>query len=653
MKILYFDLSAILIMLIMIAILFQRKIQGRRTNQLLMALYVNVLLTTVFDLWSEAYNIWFLAQASDSTFRYVLYYGYFLSRNLTPPLFQLYLCSLTDTWHILKKRRWIQVLFAAPYTMVCLLLFSNLFFHNVFYFDQNLVYTRSYMFYGLHLCAFLYFVIGIAFLMIYRKVLAADKLLALICFYPWNVIAILIQAFIPEYLVEMFLNTISLFLVSNIVQRPEEVINPIIGIRSHIAYTTDMKKALYLQKPVRVFLAQIVNYPSLLTILGNDACSVLMKQISDKMQTAFHRQRHSADLYYLENGLFAAVSEVEDPEYYRKAAQCFSASIHGGFQMGKLELEINSCSSVFRCPQDFGEYDKMMSFVNTFSSFLPANGAVTFLEDENDKQKFMFHLRNETDKIVSKAIEENRFQMYYQPIYSVSKKRFISAEALIRLFDEKYGFISPELFITAAEKNGTILQIGEFVLDSVCRFVAECSEKGLPIEYIELNLSMKQCVQIDLTDKVLYYLKKYDLRPEQINLEITETAATTAQDIVEENIRTLSQQGIAFSLDDYGTGYSNLSRVICLPFRIEKIDKSMTDKVFDSKINAILRYSIRLLKEIGMEIVVEGVETEAVLQQFEEMGCDFIQGYYFSRPLPQQEFVEFIKKAEHRPAMRT
>ena len=610
-----------------------------------MVLYINVLVTTIFDLWSEAYNIWFLAQSSDSTFRYILYYGYFLSRNLTPPLFQLYLCAVTDTWHVLKKRRWMQMLFAAPYTMVCLLLFSNLFYHNVFYFDQNLIYTRGPLFYGLHVCAFLYFVIGIAFLITYRKVLAVDKLLALICFYPWNVIAILVQAFIPEYLVEMFLNTISLFLISNIVQRPEELINPIIGIRSHVAYTSDMKKAFYLQKPVRVLVARIVNYQSLLAILGNDTCNCLMKQISDKMQASYHSKRNLADLYYLENGLFAAVSEVEDPEYYRNAAQRFSDSIYGGFQIGKLELEMNPCLCVFRCPQDFEDYEKMMSFVNSFSSFLPANGVITFLEDENDKQKFRFHLRNEIDGIVIKAIEENRFQMYYQPIYSVAKKQFISAEALIRLFDEKYGFISPELFITAAEKNGTILQIGEYVLDSVCRFIAECSEEGLPIEYIELNLSMKQCMQMDLTDKVLYYLKKYNLKPEQINLEITETAANTAQDIVEENLRSLSEQGIALSLDDYGTGYSNLSRIICLPFRIVKIDKSMTDKVFDHKINTILKYNIKLLKEIGMEIVVEGVETEEVLKQFEEMDCDFIQGYYFSRPLPQQEFVKFIKES--------
>ena len=647
MKILYFDLSAILIMVIMIAVLFLRKIQGNRTNKLLMALYLNVLLTTIFDLWAEAYNIWFLAQETDSTFRYLLYDAYFLSRNLTPPLFQLYLCAVTDTWHILKKRRWMQLLFVTPYVMVCLLVFSNVFCHNVFYFDENLVYTRGPIFYGLHVCAFVYFITGIAFLLTYRKILATDKLLALICFYPWNLLAIMVQAFIPEYLVEMFLNTVSLFMVSNIVQRPEEVINPIIGIRSHIAYASDMKKAFYLRKPVRVLLARIVNYQSLLTILGNDACNSLMKRTSDEMKAAFRSKRHSADLYYLENGLFAAVSQTENSEYFRTAAQRFSSSINGSLQMGKLELEMDSCLSVFRCPEHFEEYEKMMSFVNTFSSFLPANGVVTFLEAENDKQKFRFHLRNEIDQIVSNAIEKNRFQMYYQPIYSVSQKRFTSAEALIRLFDEKYGFISPELFITSAEKNGTILQIGEFVLDSVCRFVAECSRMGLPIEYIELNLSMKQCVQMDLRDKVLYYLKKYNLRPEQINLEITETAANTAQDIVEENIRFLSEQGVAFSLDDYGTGYSNLSRIISLPFRIVKIDKSMTDKVFDSKINAVLKYNIRLLKEIGMEIVVEGVETEAALKQFEGMGCDFIQGYYFSRPLPQREFVEFIKNAEY------
>ncbi|MGN0306398.1 MAG: EAL domain-containing protein [Lachnospiraceae bacterium] len=648
MKILYFDLSAILLLSIFIASMFLRKMLEGRANKLLLVIYVNVLITCILDIWSESYSIWFPVKETNSLLRYILYYGYFLSRNLTTPLYQLYLCAVTDTWHILKKKKWLQGLLVAPYLAICLLLFFNLFYHNVFYFDQNLIYTRGPHIYGLYIFAFIYFIIGIVYLLAYRKVLSVEKFLVLICLYPWNISAILVQLFVPKYLVEIFLTTLSLILISNVVQRPEEIVNPIIGIHSHVAYMSAMKKIFMLQKPVQVFLAKIVNYQSFFTVLGYDSCNSLMKQIADSLQSVFRKKDFSVDLYYLENGLFAVVSESDDSEYFKNTAQHFSDLIKGGIQMGRLELEPNACICVFSCPRDIHEYEKMLSFANTFSTYFPADSTITYLEDEYKKPNSIFQLQNEIAGIVTQAIEKRRFQMYYQPIYSVEEKSFLSAEALIRLYDEKYGYISPELFITEAEKNGTILQIGEFVLDSVCSFLAECSHTGLPVHCIELNLSMKQCMQKDLADKILYYIEKYNLKPEQINLEVTETAANTAQDIVEDNICELSKQGITFSLDDYGTGYSNISRIMSLPFQVVKIDKSMTDKVFDSKINTILKYNIRLLKEIGMEIVVEGVETEEVLKQFEEMGCDFIQGYYFSKPLPQHEFVEFIKK--HRAA---
>ena len=120
-----------------------------------------------------------------------------------------------------------------------------------------------------------------------------------------------------------------------------------------------------------------------------------------------------------------------------------------------------------------------------------------------------------------------------------------------------------------------------------------------------------------------------------------------AQDIVEENILKLSEEGIYFSLDDYGTGYSNISRIMSLPFHIIKLDKSLSDKVGEKKMNILLKNTIRMLKEIGMEIVVEGVETKETLQQFIKMECDYIQGYYFSKPLPEEDFLEFIRKSLH------
>lgn len=280
-------------------------------------------------------------------------------------------------------------------------------------------------------------------------------------------------------------------------------------------------------------MVKIVNYTALLGILGNDSCNLLIKKILTDLSQ--HSDEYlQMDLYYLENGLFVFVTDKEDPDRLRTVADQFSAVLTNVMQLGKIEVKLNPCICIIRCPQDIDSCERLLSFRNSFDTYLP--------------------------------------------IYSIEKQKFLSAEALIRLYDDTYGFISPELFITAAERNGTILQIGDYILDEVCRFLKRCGKERIPLDYIEINLSMVQCMQQELVEKVQFYLNKYNLKPDQINLEITETAASTAQDIVEDNIQKLSKQGISFSLDDYGTGYSNISRIISLPFHIVKLERALQTK---------------------------------------------------------------------------
>lgn len=641
MKILYFDIAAIIILVILLASLFFRKMLGGRANKYLLLILVDILTTTILDCWAEAYTVWLPAKESDTLFRKVLFYGYFFFRNLTAPLYQLFLCAITDTWHILVKNKWLKWVIATPFLVICCALFTNPIHHLVFYFNENLMYTRGPLIYVLYGAFFFYFICGITYLFTYKKLLTTEKFIVLICMYPLNLLAVLIQLFYPEYLVEMFMTSLSMFLVTIIVQRPEETVNPLLGVFNYIAYTSDMKKAFYMCKPVQIIFVKLVNYYGLFSLWGNDACNRLLKKIAAEMSLAHAEEHLPMELYYLENGLFALVTEKEQPEKLKAVAERLSAGLTKRIQIEQLELETDPCICIIRCPRDIDLYESLLFFGNSFYTYLPSGGAVNDMMDTNRHR--VLKLRNDIDRIINNALAENRFQMYYQPIYSVREKKFLSAEALIRLRDENYGFISPELFIPAAEKNGTIFQIGDFVLNDVCRFLSECAKEGLSIDYVEINLSMAQCMQKDLKEKVLYYLEKYHLKPGQINLEITETAANTAQDIVEENIRKLSEHGIYFSLDDYGTGYSNISRIMSLPFHIIKLDKSLADKVGDSRVKILLKNTIRMLKEIGMEIVVEGVETKETLQQFTELECDYIQGYYFSKPLPEQEFVEFIQ----------
>ena len=260
----------------------------------------------------------------------------------------------------------------------------------------------------------------------------------------------------------------------------------------------------------------------------------------------------------------------------------------------------------------------------------------------------MFAIRTNLDSILNRAITAKRLEMYYQPIYSVKEKRFVSAEALLRLNDSEFGMIPPGLFIPAAESRGLIVPIGNFVLEDVHRFISENDLDELGLSYIEINLSVAQCLQRDLPERMKRLSDKYGVSPDKINLEITETTYDNIGEVMEQNLTALTEEGYSFSLDDYGTGYSNMQRVSRLPLKIIKIDKSLVDDMHREDGLSIMRNTINMMKDIRKEIVAEGVETREGLEMLSEMGVDYIQGYYYSRPLPADEFKTFIK--EHRRA---
>ena len=153
-------------------------------------------------------------------------------------------------------------------------------------------------------------------------------------------------------------------------------------------------------------------------------------------------------------------------------------------------------------------------------------------------------------------------------------------------------------------------------------------------------------MQSDLVEHIINILEKHGVRPEQINLEITETAASVSQQALNDNINALTDAGIKFSLDDFGTGYSNMQRVASLPLDIVKLDKSFTELKDNPKLGIVLRNTINMIKDMDMKIVVEGIETKEMVDNFSDMKCEYIQGFYFSKPVPKNEFVRFIRKNE-------
>ncbi len=268
---------------------------------------------------------------------------------------------------------------------------------------------------------------------------------------------------------------------------------------------------------------------------------------------------------------------------------------------------------------------------------------------QTDLNEHLKAIRREKEVLqaVTNAIRHNKFQVYYQPIKNVKTNTFTSAEALVRLIDPEIGFISPEEFIPIAEKHGLITDIGNFVFEEVCRFMQSSHIRSYGIDYIEINLSPAQCRKEELAESLLATMAQYNIDPSHLNLEITETADAENYGIhiLNDIMGKLNQYGVTFSLDDFGSGFSAINYLIELPVGIVKIDKQILWQAMkDDTSRTILEDTMAMIKKIGKEIVVEGVETEEMVNFLKTCNCDYMQGFLYSKPVPGADFVSFIQK---------
>lgn len=288
------------------------------------------------------------------------------------------------------------------------------------------------------------------------------------------------------------------------------------------------------------------------------------------------------------------------------------------------------------------QYARWKSRDHGAASFKRVDGA--FVEQMRQEKRM--------EQMLEDAMKDDRIEVFYQPIFSTKEKKFVSAEALVRMRDEEGKLVPPGAFISVAESNGKILPLGEIVFDKVCRFFTRESLEQYGLHYIEVNLSVIQCGYPELADDYIAIMEKHQINPKYINLEITESASMAAKKTLLENMRRLMEYGVYFSLDDFGTGQSNLNYIVDMPVNIVKFDRDMSQAFFrDEKAKYVLNAAMQMIHGMKLKIVSEGIETKEQYLAMEELAIDYIQGYYFSKPLPEKEFLTFLQENEWRSAV--
>ncbi len=385
------------------------------------------------------------------------------------------------------------------------------------------------------------------------------------------------------------------------------------------------------KRSCRVLGFTIQNYNEHRELFGGKQMDAALIGINRWLSETFPQQSS----FYLRSGCYALVGHNK-PDL-EALQQQVSARFADPWKTGVSELQL-SLSFVkadmlqMDCPSD--------RLVNTLMISLDEMNH----SSEPDTSRYLkesiaaISQRLDIRRCLEDALDNDGLEVFLQPLVDCLTGRRVAAEALVRLRDDRGRLIRPDLFITMAEQEGYIVRLGEQVLSKVCRFIRDNDMEAIGIRWINVNLSPVQFMSRDVPERFAAILRQYGVDQEMIHLEITEESMIDFS-LLHDQITDLHDNGFQFALDDYGSGYSNLSRVRQYPFTNIKIDMEVVRNYCQDK-DVLLPALIQGFKKMNLSITAEGIETEEMAGAMKDICCDYLQGYFFSKPLPMDEFVK-------------
>ena len=399
-----------------------------------------------------------------------------------------------------------------------------------------------------------------------------------------------------------------------------------------------------LQRRVAVLCVGLDDFKGINEQFSYQTGDQLLLALADRLRA--HSGRLGA-LARLGGDQFALVqADIEQPYEAAELAQSILDDLEAPFAIDDQQIRLRATIGITLFPEDGDSTEKLLQ---------KAEQTMT-LAKSRSRNRYQFYIasvdsemrrRRELEKDLREALAREQFSLVYQPQISYRDLRVVGTEALIRWHHPEHGLVPPDLFIPLAEQNGTIIAIGEWVLDQACKQLREWHDQGFLDLRMAVNLSTVQLHHAELPRVVNNLLQMYRLPPRSLELEVTETGLMEDITTAAQHLLSLRRSGALIAIDDFGTGYSSLSYLKSLPLDKIKIDKSFVQDLLDDEDDAtIVRAIIQLGKSLGMQVIAEGVETVEQEAYIIAEGCHEGQGYYYSKPLPARELGLYLKQAE-------
>ena len=627
-----FDICAIAILAILVFALEFRKAVTDEASKRLLLLVVVTIVAAGLDIIAN----WHDGKSGRDAIKYFCSSVYHITRNGAFFLYASYILNLTGARYKRdRKALWV------PFIVVTITAIITPFTKILYYYDENNYYVRGNAFFLIYVCNAVYAIYAFVFILKNISIIGFKKAVSLTSCAIFSLLGSLVQYSRPYMVVDILCFALSLLFIILYVDNSGDRLEPTSYLMSHQAYLTELKTDFYMSKPIDIIHINIQNFNVIEGVLSYSNCLSLIRILSGKMKEI--NGKNNGLLFYIKNGRYRVILNGNDIERTNQLAKSLIEMFNCEEDVNGTQISIESSVTITQCPDDFDLLDNLLDF-SEIAAQVETAGKIVYSREI--KQSEAYITKKDMVKLVEQGLVKNRFEVYYRPIYDVETGDYKEVETIVRLHDEDNKIWEQEAFLDIAEQNGSIFEIGQYVLHEVCRFIKSADFAKTKIERVSIKLSVVECLQKDFAKQVLDVLDGNGIYPGILNFDITESLASDNQAVFEENIKQLSDAGISFALDDYGAGYSNITSLSSLPLETIKFDEAFANSSDNERLNAIFEHSIDMVKTLGKKILIKGVRDEAHVEEFKGLKCDFLQGPFFAMPMKRMRLIEFYERLQ-------
>ena len=590
---------------------------------------------------------------------------FYMLQLFFPVMMILYMLSLTSN---LKYRNMKKILLAeSPCILAMLIVLTNPVSRALFYIDNGVFY-RGELFPLMYVVCIYSSLFCVFYALVARKRLQDKYFLTISAFAILTCGSLALQTWRPQLLVTSLAISVAVLLAYFVLQKPEDMVDHLTGLLNLEAMTAHINELIERDVKYSVVILKVENVRRINNIFGYTIGSLTLQNVSDFLATFSpdlrerNRLDKKANIYNhskenvpgdarrLETALpsawafrllsnqFAIVStnsethdflvnyihkRFEDPWYIR------------GLEMNLMETMVEITET-----ETFSSGEELYKVIEIMLPTVPKGDTVSMSEYTLAK----IERRISIEDALADAISQNRLQVLFQPVYNVKNGKFSKAEALIRFEHETLGYVTPDEFIPIAEQRGLVAEIDSYVLRKTCEFMKTCQDEGIELETVSVNLSVTEMASTSFPKQACAIVDEYKLDHEKFEFEIMEMYVSNSLMLIEENLGLLTGMGFHIAMDNYGTSDTSLAHLTALPLSTVKIDQSMLVAAEKSPRDlVVLENVIDMFRKMEVQTVAEGAEKVNQTEMVIRASVDYIQGFYYARPMSVEEFTSFVK----------